>query len=60
MDPTLKDILDAVDDLRFEIDDIKDDVADIKMAVQEILDKMTEAEDWFLFVRTHNPHHQSE
>ena len=45
MDPTIKEVLDAIDDLRFEVDDIKDDVADIKMAVQEILDTLTDTDD---------------
>ena len=45
MEPTIKDVLDAIDDLRFDVEDIKEEMADVRMLIQELLDKLSEAKE---------------
>lgn len=42
MEPSTKDVLDAIDDLRFDVEDIKEEILDLRMLMQEILDKLSD------------------
>lgn len=42
MEPTIKDLADSLDDIKFEIEEIKQELAELKLMVQDIIDKLTE------------------
>ena len=42
MEPTIKEVADAIDDLRFEIEEMKEELGEIKLMLQDIIDKLNE------------------
>ena len=42
MESGIKEVLDAIDDLRFEIEEIKAELNEIKLMVQDVIDKLGE------------------
>ena len=42
MESGIKEVLDAIDDLRFEIEEIKAELNEIKLMIQDVIDKLGE------------------
>ena len=43
--PTLQEIADAIDDLRFEIEEMKEEIGEIKLMLQDVIDRLSEEKE---------------